>query len=110
MNTASVTRTPTSAAARAISRASSISDIGPCEARVMGHDRSRAAARRAAEGGERAEIGIDRRHRAEAQQPGLERLAGAAERGRREGPRMVVRIDERGHGEQATGAEPSAQA
>ncbi len=69
------------------------------EAGVMGHDRARPAARRAAERGERAEIGVDRRHRREPQKPGLERLAGRAERGRRQRAAMVVRIGERGQRE-----------
>ena len=59
------------------------------------------AARRPAEGGERAEIGIDRRHCGEAQEPGLERLGCGAERGRRERPGMIMRIDERRHGEES---------
>ena len=46
----------------------------PVEAGVVRHDRAGAAARRSAESGERAEIGVDRRHRREPQQPGLERL------------------------------------
>ncbi len=71
----------------------------PVEAGVVRHDRAGAAARRPPEGGERAEIGIDRRHRGEAQEPGLERLARRAERGRRQRPAMIVRVDERRHGE-----------
>ena len=62
-------------------------------AHVMGHHGSRARPRGASESGQRAKIGIDRRHRGKPQQPGLQRLAGAAERGRRQRPRMIMRID-----------------
>ena len=51
---------------------------GPVKARVMRHHRTHARPRRSSEGGERAEIGIDRRHRGEPQEPGLERLARCA--------------------------------
>jgi len=83
--------------------------VGGVEARVMRHHRARAAARRAAEGGERAEVGIDRRHRRQPQQPQLQRLVGAAERGRRQRPAMIVCIGKRGQGEAArprSGARP----
>ena len=74
---------------------------GPVKAGVVRHHRARAGARRASEGGDRAEIGVDRGHRGKAQQPRLERLAGCAERCRREGAGVIVRIDQRGHRQQA---------
>ena len=66
---------------------------------VMRHDRPGPGAGRPPERGERAEIGVDRRHRRAAQQPGLERLCRRAEGRRRERPCVIVRIDERRHGE-----------
>ena len=75
---------------------------GPVEARVMRHDRARPAARRPAESRERAKIGVDRRHRGEAEEPGLERLAGRAERSRRQRPAMIVCIGERRQREKST--------
>ena len=99
MKTANVTRTPTSAAARATARASSTRRHGSVKAGVMRHHRSRSAARGAAESAQRREIGIDRGHRAETQEPALERLVGAAERSRRQGATVVVRIDQRRHRE-----------
>ena len=73
----------------------------PVEAGVVRHDRARAAARRAAEGGERAEIGVDRRHRREPQQPGLERLAAAPNEVGESGRAMIMRVDQRRQGEAA---------
>ena len=100
MNTASVTRTPTSPPP---ARGPRLGDgvFRPVKARVMRHHRAGAAARRAAEGGESAEIGVDRRHRRQPQQPEFERLVGAAERSRRQRPAMVVGVGERRHGEPA---------
>ena len=71
--------------------------------RVMRHDAAGAGARCAAKSGERCRVRINRRHRAEPQQPDLERLAAAAKRRGRQGPRMVMRVDERGQGEKAPG-------
>ena len=73
----------------------------PVEAGIVRHHRARAAPRRPAEGGERPEIGVDRRHRREPQEPGLERLCRRAERGRRQRAAMVVGVGERRQGEAA---------
>ena len=51
--------------------------IGRVKARVVRHHRAGAAARGAAERGERAEIGIDRRHRRQSDQPKFQGLVGA---------------------------------
>ena len=67
---------------------------------VMRHHRPGPAAGRPPERGERAEIGVDRRHRRAAQEPGLEGLRRRAEGRRRERPCVIMRIDERRHREQ----------
>jgi hypothetical protein len=72
---------------------------GPVKARIVRHHRARASPRRSSQGGERAEIGIDRRHRGQAQKPGLERLASRAKGRWRQRARMVMRVDERGQSE-----------
>ena len=77
---------------------------GPVKAGVVRHHRACAAARRASEGGESAEIGVDRGHRGEAEKPGLERLAGRAKRGRREGAGVIMRIDQRRHRQKSSRA------